>query len=165
MNLALINPKVWLELAVAAILASACWYGYNWVYDRGSEHVQAKWDAVEKDRTAAVLKATQDAIAVTANLQDKADKQHGETNAQINALNLNLGSALAGLRERPARPGGGGLPQVAGAGTGCTGASLYASDAEFLIRESHRADRLRVDLQACQAAYGAARSALNASAP
>ena len=59
MNLALINPRVWLEIAVVAILVACGWYGYNAIYDRGAEHVQVKWDAEKKEQADAALKVTQ----------------------------------------------------------------------------------------------------------
>jgi len=44
MNLALINPKVWLELALAALVVGVCWWGYSAIYNRGAESVQVRWD-------------------------------------------------------------------------------------------------------------------------
>ena len=150
--LALLSPRVWLELAIVALIGYAGWYGYNWVYDRGAAHVQAQWDA---QTLAAVKKAQQDA----AKLQAQIDQQLGEKNARISDINRHLSDALSQLRERPARPDH--LSQSTGDSVGCTGASLYRPDAEFLIGESARADRLRVQLSACQAAYDSIRGQIN----
>lgn len=67
-------------------------------------------------------------------------------------------AALAdGLRNRPQRPASGGdVPASAADPVACTGAQLYRPDAGFLVGESARADQLRADLAACQAAYDAA---------
>jgi len=39
---------------------------------------------------------------------------------------------------------------------GCTGAGLFKPDAEFLVGHAARANKLRIDLAACQARYDAA---------
>lgn len=158
--LALLSPKVWLEIAIAAAIAGACWWGYNTIYDRGADHVQRKWDAVERERAEQSAKVAADALAVTKDLQTKMDQQRGESNAQIKSLNLTLGAAIVGLSNRPSRGDAGGVPGNPATGAGCTGAGLFKQDSEFLAREAARADKLRIDLQACQAAYNAARDAL-----
>lgn len=165
MNLALINPKVWLEIAAAAIIAGACWWGYNTVYDRGADAVQRKWDAVEQERSAQSAKVSADALQVTKDLQASADKQREKSNAQIKALNSSLDAAIAGLSSRPARPDAGSVPSnpasaAGGSGPGCTGAGLYREDGGFLAREAARAKGLAIQLAACQAQYNSARDKL-----
>ena len=162
MPLALINPKVWLELAVVAALGFAGWYGYNWVFDRGADSIQRKWDSVEKERAEAVAKATTDALNATKDLQANAEKERGVKDAQIAALNRNNAALLVELSKRPSRDGSGNLPRdpVTGAATGATGANLYRQDGEFLAREASRADKLRIDLIECQRRYNAAEAAL-----
>lgn len=74
-------------------------------------------------------------------------------------LASDLKRALDSLRhrpERPAGPAGGAVPAGAGDPVGCTGAELFRGDAAFLVREASRADELRADLVACQAAYDSA---------
>jgi hypothetical protein len=75
-----------------------------------------------------------------------------------NRLAADLQRALDGLRNRPERPAaaGGAVPPGAADPVACTGAQLYRPDGEFLARESARADGLRLQLAACQAAYDAA---------
>lgn len=162
MNLMLLNPKVWLEIAVVGVLVAAGWFGYNWVYDRGAASVQVRWDAerAEVARQSAQIKA--DAAAQALSLQQAMDKQRGVTNAQVDALHAALGAAVAVLRERPERPSGGGAPNAAPAGPApsCTGAQLFRQDGEFLAGEAARADELRLQLAECQAAYGRAVEAL-----
>lgn len=75
-----------------------------------------------------------------------------------NRITADLRAALDSVRNRPQRPaaGGGAVPPGAADPVACTGAGLFRSDAEFLVRESARADGLRLQLSACQAAYNAA---------
>ena len=163
MGLALLNPRVWAGLALAAALAGIGWWGYNLVYDRGAQSVQTKWDAEKKDQAEQSAKVATDALAVTKSLQVSADNQRKAANAQISKLNDSLSAALERLRERPARPDPSDVPTGAGAaaGVGCTGAQLYRPDAELLTRESARAQRLLIDLKFCQAQYRDVYEALN----
>ena len=55
----LINPRMWLELAIVALVAWCGWYGYNWIYDRGAQHTQIAWDKEKAEITAAALKASE----------------------------------------------------------------------------------------------------------
>jgi hypothetical protein len=81
--------------------------------------------------------------------QADADKIRKEKDDQINAINSQLVDAISQLRSRPSRS------TEASNGKSCNGASLYAEDAEFLIREASRADQIRVALQACYKQYDA----------
>jgi hypothetical protein len=163
MNLALINPKVWIELAIAALIAGLCWYGYNVVYDRGAASVQAKWDKERSDIQAQSAKVSADALTTTKTLASTIETQRSETNAQISALNSSLAGAIAGLRERPTRDSAGRVPvnPATGSAIGATGADLLRQDSEFLVREAARADKLRLQLAQCQVSYETARAAVN----
>ena len=79
--------------------------------------------------------------------QADADKIRKEKDAQINAINSQLVDAISQLRKRPSRS------TETSNGQSCNGASLYAEDAEFLVREAARADQIRVALQACYNQY------------
>jgi hypothetical protein len=81
--------------------------------------------------------------------QADADKIRIEKDAQIKAINDQLVDAVSELRKRPSRTA------EASNGKGCNGASLYAEDSEFLVREAARADQIRVALQACYNQYDA----------
>ena len=72
------------------------------------------------------------------------------------ALAAQLAIAHRELRSRADRPSDGDMSKNPSTTVGCTGAQLYRSDAAFLIGESARADRLRIALAACQAAYDSA---------
>ena len=70
-----------------------------------------------------------------------------------NRIAADMQRTIDGLRKRADRPEGYSVPTSPADSVACTGASLFRSDAEFLVRESARADQLRIDLAACQAAY------------
>ena len=79
--------------------------------------------------------------------QADADKIRKDKDAQIKAINNQLVDAISELRKRPSRTA------ETTNGKSCNGASLYAEDAEFLVREAARADEMRVSLEACYKQY------------
>ena len=79
--------------------------------------------------------------------QSDADKIRKDKDAQIKAINNQLVDAVSELRKRPSRT------TEASNGKGCNGASLFAEDSEFLVREAARADEMRVSLQTCYKQY------------
>jgi hypothetical protein len=79
--------------------------------------------------------------------QASADQIRKEKDAQIKAINTQLVDAVSELRKRPSRA------TKASIGQNCNGAGLFAEDAEFLVRESARADEIRVALQSCYKQY------------
>jgi len=81
--------------------------------------------------------------------QADADQIRKDKDAQIKAINTQLVDAVSELRKRPSR-----ATETADR-KGCNGASLYAEDSEFLVREAARADEIRVALQACYKQYEA----------
>jgi len=81
--------------------------------------------------------------------QASTDKIRTEKDAQIKVINNQLVDAVSELRKRPSRTA------EATNGKGCNGASLYAEDGEFLVREAARADEMRVSLKACYEQYDA----------
>lgn len=93
-----------------------------------------------------------------------AEKTHAAELAAINQrtadeksrLDAAVAAAVAGLQQRPDRPArGGAVPSDPAPTVACTGAQLYRSDAEFLVREAARADRLRISVADCQAKHDA----------
>lgn len=79
--------------------------------------------------------------------QSDADKIRKDKDAQLKAINSQLVDAVSELRKRPSRT------TEASNGQNCNGASLYAEDAEFLVREAARADEIRIALQSCYKQY------------
>ena len=82
--------------------------------------------------------------------QTAADKIEKDKNAQIKAINNQLVNAISELRKRPNRPENSSIGQTK---QGCNGSQLFAEDSEFLVRESARADTIRIALQACYDQY------------
>ena len=155
-------------LALAAAMVAACVavgvWSYRTGYERGAAAVKQQWGAERAAIAAAqaeeLMKARQREKALTEAL----DKQRLERRREIDRITAEYRRTIDGLRERPDRPGDGGVPDsAAAAGTGpaasCTGAQLYRPDAEFLVGEAARADQLRVALQQCKAAYDEVREA------
>ena len=87
-----------------------------------------------------------------ANAQTLSDIEKAARDAQ-KSLSDQLAAAHRELRNRPERPTGDAVSKSPAGGLGCTGAGLYAPDAQFLVGESARANKLRIDLAACQAKY------------
>jgi len=156
------TPAMGARMAIVGVLVWVLAISHWQAYRMGSNAVQAQWTADKLTQAEQTLALTAEAAATTDALQQSADQLRKTKNAQIARLNADLSAALAGLSDRPARPGAGSVPTdpVAGANPGCTGASLWRDDGEFLAREAARADGLLADLAQCQAAYGAARDAL-----
>lgn len=84
--------------------------------------------------------------------QDAADQIRKQKDEQINAINSQLVDAISQLRERPSRAKQANTGQAV---SGCTGAQLYAEDAELVIREAARADIIREALKSCYSQYDA----------
>ena len=79
--------------------------------------------------------------------QADADQIRKDKDAQIKVINNQLVDAVSELRKRPSRTA------ETSNGKSCNGASLFAEDAEFLVREAARADEMRVALDACYKQY------------
>ena len=156
-------------IAVAAILAGLAWAYHQWADHQreiGRQEIRAQWQAdraniAEQSRLLVLARDRE-----TARLQASVDKQRDIDHAAKRALDRRVAGLLDSLRDRPERPaadkGGDGMPEVAGSGAvgaGCTGAELHRQDAEFLVRESARADRLQAALRSCRDAYGRAQAA------
>ena len=102
----------------------------------------ARFDRYKAAQQAATQKAQEEHQAA-------ADQIRKEKDAQIASINNSLANALSQLRERPSRT------QDAANGQGGTGATLFADDATFLVREAARADIIRTGLAACYDQYDA----------
>ena len=81
--------------------------------------------------------------------QADADKIRTDKDAQLKVINTQLVDAISQLRSRTSNA------TKTVNGQDCNGATLSASDADFLVREAARADEIRVGLQACYAQYEA----------
>jgi len=152
--------KLKLAAAVASVVfvAGSLMYAYSEGKKVGAATVQQKWDANRADIAQAITNELAQARQREQALQDQANRIQQERRNEIARLTRQHAAALDGLRNRPDRPADsqGGMSTPAGdRGTfaGCTGGELSRQDAEFLIGEAVRADQLRLQLAACQAAY------------
>ncbi len=159
--MALLSPRLWLALAIAALLAAT----HGLAYRSGRAAVRAAWDAQTLAAATQAHAAEQAARTAERALAAAAHNSKVQKNAEITRLTAALDAALDSLRHRPERPAVTDLPATAAAGAGCTGAELYRPDGEFLAREAARADTLRAALSQCQAQYTAAGAALSTQAP
>ena len=131
------------------VVISAFFAGYAQGVKDGEQVIRAEWD-IEKET---IITAQRDKEAA---LQASMDKLRTEKNNELARLNTTVRSLNASLRSRPERPAVPASASVGDGAGGCTGATLYRSDSEFLIGEASRADTLRIALKACQDAYRAA---------
>jgi hypothetical protein len=133
--------------AIAALMATNCATLHR-LDNAKVELSDLKAQHAEAARAAeASARAKEQAAAATLAAIEK--KAHDEQKA----LAAQLAIAHRELRSRADRPSDGDMSKNPSTTVGCTGAQLYRSDAAFLIGESARADRLRIALAACQAAY------------
>lgn len=80
--------------------------------------------------------------------QNKVDEIKKAKDEQIANINSQLIDAISQLRQRTSR-----LDKVSNNGQNGTGATLFAEDAEFLVREAARADKIRTALDSCYKQY------------
>jgi hypothetical protein len=123
----------WIKIGVAIIALAGSWYmGYSFEASRFAQYKAEQITEVQKKEHESQL-AT--------------DEIRKTKDAQIKIINNQLFDAISELRKRSSRT------DKASDGQGGTGATLYAEDAEFLIREAARADEIRVGLDACYKQY------------
>lgn len=162
-----LDPRQWLlALAFLGALVLGVKFWEHRLIERGDQAGYAR--AVSQAQKAAD-KARADAEKKTQQLQTQADQARKEKSDALQQLDRTARAMAERLRQRPERPASGaGLPAPAGTGQaagGCTGAQLYRPDGEFLVRESARADAIRIELDACYAAYDRARETVNPVTP
>jgi hypothetical protein len=154
-------------IATTTLLAGTAWYSYNRGSQYGMSVIQTQWDAERLAVAQAIAAELERVRTVEQTLRTNLTKQRKEHKNEMDRLSIQYESALGRLSDRPDRPAEGSaeLPEDSPVGAvpadGCTGASLFRPDAEFLTREAHRADQLRLALKACQAAYDSVRESIN----
>ena len=123
----------WLKLGAALATCILMWYmGYSFEASRFARY--------RADQVLQVQKIEHKQQAATDQIRKQKD-------AQIEAINNQLANAISELRKRPSRS------DQANNGSCGTGATLYAEDGEFLVREAARADKIRIALNACYEQY------------
>ena len=123
----------YVKIGICAFLLCTSWYfGYSFEASRFERY---KADQItkthEKEREAQIA----------------TDQIRIQKDAQIKAINNQLVDAISELRKRTSRT------DKTTNGQGGTGATLFAEDSEFLVREAARADQIRTGLEACYKQY------------
>lgn len=141
--------------AVRAIIAAIIAVGLAWSH----------WAAYGAGRRAVELEAAKSAEAASAEarrreqqLVDQAEQARRAHDATVRDIRARAAADVARLRERPSRADASRVSAPAAECPASTGAGLSREDAEFLVGEAARADRMMAALHACHAAYEAARS-------
>lgn len=146
MNFALLNPKVWFEIACVAILAGAIWFAYHWAYSNGARDVQIKFDAYKTEQVqmaqqqeAANRLKEQGFQTSLENLTNAYIKEHSahlaaaaSANSMLDSFNAALGSKAAPDSPAARVPDGGAGPEQ----------ELLGNCASTLVRLAAEADRL-----------------------
>lgn len=160
-NLRLISALVALSAFVGSV-----WYAYSSGKQSGMSQVQTLWDAERAVQLAAQAEAEMKSRQTEQAVQAAINRIRQEKHREAIKLANDYAAVVNSLHDREARPGGDGVSEGSGDGTeparGCTGAELYRQDGEFLAREAHRADQLRIALQACRTAYDQVKEQFNA---
>lgn len=131
---------------VALSISALAGYGYG--NDHGVKSIQAKWDAEKLALTTA--QRTKEA-ELQSNMDTLRKAYTDETSKLANHVR-NLSDSLRSRTERPAVSASA-TTSAEQRADGCTGAELYKSDSEFLVRVAERADTIRIALIQCQQAY------------
>jgi hypothetical protein len=118
--------------------------GFFW-NAKGANSADTRWTAkINQERA----EATQAARETEKRWQGVVDETSKQYLARIVDQRRSLSVALNGLRDRSERPAADAKPAQADCPCG-TGIGLCRPDAEFLVRESARADEIRAGLIAC----------------
>ncbi len=125
---------------IGIIVAIAITFGAGWTTNGWRLNTRYEKEKIAQEE-ASRKKEIEHQTAVDAIRKDK--------NEQIDAINTQLYNTLSELHKRTSRPSN----TLSINGQSGTGRSLYAEDAEFLIREAARADTIRSSLDACYKQY------------
>lgn len=125
----------WFKIGFAVMALTGSWYmGYSFEASRFAQY--------KADQITQAHKKEQESQLATDEIRKTKD-------AQIRTINNQLFDAISELRKRSSRT------DKSNNGQSGTGSTLYAEDAEFLIREAARADTIRTALDACYKQYDA----------
>lgn len=158
-----LDPRQWLIVVAflaAAVLGIKFWEHrlYTGGFDDGYSKAQVENAEAKAKLIAKSIKDTQ----VLQSDKDKLAKEKADAIQELTRVSHRLADSL---RNRPSRPASAGdLPTPPSDGQsarGCTAAELYREDAEVVVRESLRADTLRIHLEKCYIQYDRAKAALD----
>lgn len=136
-------------LAGLAVGFGMAWNVQGWRMESDIADLRANHAEAARSAEASARAKEQAATATLATIEQKASDEKKR-------LSADLAAAHRELRNRPERPSGGDVSKGPAVDVGCTGAQLYRQDAAALIREAGRADGVRLQLEACRAAYDSA---------
>jgi len=157
------NPWVILAFILAASAAAGgAYYKGN---QAGQDEVRAEWNLEKLKLQDDYIKAQNEARKKEQEMQAAADKLRREKDAEIKNINARAIALSNSLHNRQARPNETSqMSDTANSGSGaagCTGAGLYKSDGEFLVREATAGRLCQAYLRECRAKYDAAEKTLN----
>lgn len=136
---------------VSLVLFLSGWFVNGWRWNH-------KYEALVTAYKEEAIKAEREARAKEVALQSSIDDEREAKDEKIKAISADLAVALKRLRERTSRSSDSkGSCNCKGA----DGSKLFREDAEFLTRESARADRAVIELNSCYSSYDAVRQTIN----
>lgn len=141
------KPLIITAIALSAI-AGAWLHGHH----HGINSERIAWQGQQQ-------KAVETAVQAEREAQRKADETNKAQVAALSSINDRLTVDLNRLRNRPERKQVSADARAECAGS--TGAELSSQDAEFLVRESARADQCRQGLMSCVKQYNDVREVIN----
>lgn len=146
-------------VALITGIAAAGWKVHDAGYQAGVTKTKAAWDAERAKAAQEYAQAQEQARKTEQQLQARIDAIRKERSREVATISRRHDAIVAGLRDRAAKRAAtpSGVPQTAGAGVGCTGAGLARPDAEFLAGYAADAARLQSAFDACKTAYDSAR--------
>lgn len=160
------------KLAVAAVIGLALVAGGWKCYKLGQKDIQASWDREKLS----ILKQSEIIVRNVGNKENEvrqsAEKQRKDDAKKLATTRASYERTIAGLQNRPNRPGDERVSENrstgdAGSGTGnsepkgCTGQELYKQDAEFLARETARAELYQIRYESCYQRYAKVKMTLD----
>lgn len=159
--LSLLKPKLIVAAIIALVIAAVFLTHKAAVHRAVKKAVAETQEQMSAEYTKKLLEASELAREREQVMMASADKLRKDKDAQIASLNTRLGAALSSLSERPQRTPSASKDTPAPCNcSGATGANLSREDAEFLVREAARADKLRSALDQCYKQYDSVRQSL-----
>jgi hypothetical protein len=139
---------VFAAVGIACFFAggTAAWNVQGWRLGEQISDLRAAYTESARVAEASAREKEHAAATTLATIEQKASDEKKR-------LAADLAAAHRELRNRPKRPSGRDVPKSPADSVGCTGAQLFAEDAGAALREAARADAVRLQLEACKAAY------------
>lgn len=157
----MIPPKGWVAILVLIVLAGL-YVAHRGIVKYEVEAAVQKTTVSLNANYATKLKAAEEKTAkVEADLKQEANQLKNDRDAKISILTNSLSDALKRLRERQARPPAQPSGEIAPVGGSCPAVQLYREDAEFLTKESYRAESVLIERDYYYEQYENARKKLD----